>query len=96
MAVKALSGGHSREAVQNSSMNTHGNVQQLPDGLIVSSAAIGHREGVHAASTKYRILIGAERGQQGLGLLEAAVHGERDAHRQSTEDLLVLRFLGVL
>lgn len=71
-------------------------MQKLPDGLVVPSTAVRHRERVHAAPAKYRVLISAQRGHQGVSLLESAVHGERDADGQSAKDLLVLRFLGVL
>jgi len=71
-------------------------VQEFADGLVVSGAAVRHRQGVHTAPTQDRVLVGAQRRHQGIGFLEAAVHRESDTDRQATQDLLMLRLLGIL
>jgi len=71
-------------------------MQEFADGLVVSGAAVGHRQGIHAAPAQDRILVGAQGCHQGIGFLQATVHREGDADCQAAQDLLVLRLLGVL
>lgn len=62
---------------------THSNVQELADGLVIAGTAVSHSQGVHAAPTQDRVLVGAQGRHQGIGLLEAAVHREGDADREA-------------
>lgn len=74
----------------------HGHVQQLADGLVVAGAAVGHCDRVHAGSAQDRVLVADQRVDQRVRLLQPSVHGQRDAHRQTAQDFLVLCLLSVL
>lgn len=96
MANDNVDGGMRRLSRRFESRDTHRDVQKFADGLVVAGAAIGHRQGVHAAPTQDGILVGAQGCHQRIGFLEAAVHRESDADREASQDFLMLRFLGVL
>merc|ERR1719206_1517075 len=70
-------------------------MKQLPDSLVVASAAVGHGDRVHSTSPQDRILVPSQTFDQGVGLLQPAVHHKGDAHGQTAQDLLMLCLLGV-
>lgn len=61
-----------------------GHVQQAPDSLIVTRAAIGHGDGVHAWATQNRILVLAQRRHQRVSLFQTPEHSQRDAHGEAS------------
>lgn len=75
---------------------TYCNVEEFSYSLIVASAAISHRQGVHSTATKDRVLVSRERSDERISLLETSVHSKSYSYRESTKNFFVLGLLSVL
>ena len=73
----------------------NGNMEQFPYGLVVASATVGHGNGIHPTAPQNGILVSGQTLDQGVSLLQSAIHDEGDADSEPTQDLLVLGLLGV-
>ena len=74
---------------------TDGSMEQFLDGLVVAGATVGHGNGVHPTAPQNGILVSGQALDQGVGLLQPAVHDEGDADSEPPQNLLVLGLLGV-
>ena len=72
-----------------------GHVQQAAERAVVGGAGVGEAEHVHRAEAEQRVLRGVELVDEGVGVLLAAVHDEREAEPERADDLVVLRLAGV-
>lgn len=57
-------------------------MEEFPDGLVVSGAAVGHGQGVHPRPAQYGVLVRSQLLDEGVGLLQTPVHREGYAHGQ--------------
>lgn len=62
---------------------TYSYVEELPDGLVVSGAAVSHGQRVHSRSAEDGILVGGQLLDERVSLLQTAVHCEGDAHSET-------------
>ena len=70
-------------------------VKQFLDSLVVPSAAVGHVDSVHAASSQNGVIVLGQARDEKICLLQAPLHNEVDPHSQCTQDFLVLSLLSV-
>ena len=75
---------------------TDGDVKQPANRSVVCGATISHCDGEHSRSTQDGVLVATQTLDERVGLLQSTEHRERDAERQTAQDLLVLRVLRVL
>ena len=72
-----------------------GDVKQFLDSLVVPSAAVGHGDSVHAASSQNGVIVLGQARDEKICLLQAPLHNEVDPHSQCTQDFLVISLLSV-
>ena len=76
--------------------NTHSYMEKFTDGLVAPWSAVGHGQREHARPAEDGVLVQTQGLDEGVGLLQAAVHRQRDPQGQASQDLLVLGLLSIL